>query len=448
MSGKRTRSAPRSRARNPLLRIEALMRIPNRLLLLPLLIVFTARPVLNAQVAPASTTPPAVENSPMSVRWNRLVPRFIDEATASRRAARKAAAAAGDSAVLRRIAQTPPPFLFRVYALLSVAQYAAANSAQGDRAVSSDAAVASASAAILSDLLTDSTVRASIARELEQDLEHARSASRGAELAIAGRRLGEDVARRVTTWAPPPLQLVGPWNGTIPKGPGMWYSAPGVPPIGIGMTQARPWLLDSASQFRPGPPPAYGSKQWQAALEEVRRVARERTHEQTQIAQRWNSADPWPRWNEIASAAVVRHHMSDAEAARVLAVLSVAASDAIIACFDAKYHYWTIRPSQADTTLVLADSVELPNFPSFPSGHACSAGAFDAVLGHYFPQERADFTRIAEEQAMSRLYGGIHYRFDNDGGLALGRVVARYDVEQERRGGLNAWRTTRAKAKK
>jgi membrane-associated phospholipid phosphatase len=132
--------------------------------------------------------------------------------------------------------------------------------------------------------------------------------------------------------------------------------------------------------------------------------------------------------------------MSDPDAARVLAVLNAAASDVIIACFDAKYHYWTIRPSQADTTIALADSVDLPNFPSFPSGHACSAGAFDGVLGHYFPQDRAEFTRIAEEQAMSRLYGGIHYRFDNDGGLALGRVVARYDVEQERRGVLNAWR--------
>ena len=151
--------------------------------------------------------------------------------------------------------------------------------------------------------------------------------------------------------------------------------------------------------------------------------------------------DPWAPWNETASAALLRHHSSDAEAARVLAVLNAASSDAVIACFEAKYYYWTIRPSQADTTLVLADSVDLPNFPSYPSGHACSAGAFDAVLGHYFPQDRAEFTRIAEEQAMSRLYGGIHYRFDNDGGLALGRVVARYAVERERRGGLNAWRT-------
>ncbi len=419
------------------------MRIPTRLLVLTLLIAYPQRPILSAQLQPAHSGPRAPADSiSVSVRWNRLVPGFLDEATASRRAARKAAAAAGDSAALRRIMQAPPPILFRVYTLLSVAQYGAVNSARGDRAVSPDAAVASASAAVLTELFTDSSVRASIARELARDIDQARIGSRGVERAMAGRRLGEDIARRVVA-SSPPLNFAAAWNGTIPKGPGMWYSAPGVPPIGIQLTQARPWLLDSASQFRPAPPPAYGSPTFQAALEEVRRVARERTPEQTKIAQRWNSADPWARWNEVASAAIRRHRLSDADAARVLAVLNAAASDAVIACFEAKYHYWSIRPSQADTTIVLADSVDLPNFPSYPSGHACSAGAFDAVLGHFFPQERAEFTRIAEEQAMSRLYGGIHYRFDNDGGLALGRVVARYDIERERRGGLNAWRIAR-----
>jgi hypothetical protein len=421
------------------------MRITTRLLLLPLLIVYPERAVFSAQIQRARA---AADSVPVSVRWNRLVPRFVDENTASRRTARRTAAAAGDSAALRRIAQTPPPFLFRVYTLLSVAQYAAVNSARDDRAVSSDAAVASASAAILTQLFTDSAVRASIASELARDLERAGTGSRGAELAMAGRRLGEDVAGRVTAWAPPALSLVGPWNGTIPKGPGMWYSAPGIPPIGIAMTHARPWLLDSASQFRPGPPLAYGSPAHKAALEEVRRIARERTSDQTQLAQKWNSVDPWAPWNETASAAILRHHLSDADAARVFAVLNAASSDAVIACFEAKYHYWSIRPSQADTTIVLADSVSLPNFPSYPSGHACSAGAFDAVLGHYFPQERAEFTRIAEEQAMSRLYGGIHYRFDDDEGLALGRAVARYDVQRERRGGLSAWRTPRAEGKR
>jgi membrane-associated phospholipid phosphatase len=206
-------------------------------------------------------------------------------------------------------------------------------------------------------------------------------------------------------------------------------------------------LLDSVSQFRSTPPPSYDSPAFQAALEEVRRIGRERTPEQTRVAQRWNSADPWARWNDVASDALRRHRASDIEAARVFAVLNAAASDAVVACFEAKYHYWTIRPSQADTTIVLADSVSLPNFPSYPSGHACSAGAFDAVLGHFFPQDRAEFTRIAEEQAMSRLYGGIHYRFDDDEGLALGRAVARHAVERERRGGLNAWRNARVAGK-
>ena len=416
------------------------MRFPTRLLLFPLLIGYPERAAISAPVQPAQRRTPSADSIPVSVRWNRLVPRFASEASASRRAARTAAAAAGDSAALRRIAQTPPPILFRVYALLSIAQYGAANSAADNRGVSSEVAVASASAAVLTEVFKDSTVRASISRELARDLEQARTGSPASERAVAGRSLGEDVARRVIAWAPP-FNFVAPSNGAIPKGPGMWYSAAGVPPLGLPLATSRGWLLDSASQFRPGPPPVYGSSAYQAALEEVRRVARGRTPEQTKIAQKWNGVDPWAPWNETASAAIRRHRMSDADAARVLAVLNIAASDAVIACFEAKYHYWSIRPSQADTTLVLADSVDLPNFPSYPSGHACSAGAFDAVLGHFFPDERAEFTRIAEEQAMSRLYGGIHYRFDNDGGLALGRAVARYDVERERRGGLNAWRT-------
>lgn len=414
------------------------MRTPARLLALPLLMVSAERSALTAQDAAAYSASPTADSPPMSVRWNRLVPKFIDENTAIRRATRKAASAANDSATLRRLAQNPPPFLFRVYSLLSLAQYAAVNSAHDQRGISSDAAVASASAAVLLDQFTDSTVRTSIARELARDLEKARIGAGGAERSMAGKSLGEDVARRITAWAPPPLPLVAPWNGTIPTGAGMWYSAKGIPPIGVTITTARPWLLDSISQFRPGPPPAFTSATFKSALEEVRRVARERTPQQTKIAQLWNSADPWARWNEVAAAAAVRNHMSDADAARVLAVLNIAASDAIIACFDAKYHYWTIRPSQADSTIVLADSVDLPNFPSYPSGHACSAGAFEAALAHFFPHERAEFSRMAEEQAMSRLYGGIHYRFDNDGGLALGRMVARYDVERERRGALKA----------
>jgi hypothetical protein len=381
---------------------------------------------------------------PVSVRWNRLVPVFLDEAAAIRKAAR--AAAAGDAAALRRIAQTPAPFSFTIFTLLSVAQYGALNSARGNSHVSQNLAIASASAAVLTQLMTDSAVRVSIARELARDVDAEGHGARARERALAARNMGDDIARRVIAWAPT-LVMVGASTVTIPKGPGMWYSAPGVPPIGLPMAKSRTYLLDSSSQFRPGPPPAFGSTEWNAAMDEVRRVARERTPEQTKIAQKWNAGDPWAVWNQTASDVIARNRMSEADAVRVLAVLNAAATDAAIACFDAKYFYWSIRPSQADTTLKLADDVGLPNFPSYPSGHACSAGAFDAVLGHYFPKQRTEFTVTAEEQAMSRLYGGIHYRFDNDGGLALGRRVARYDIEREKRGGLNAWRNTAATLK-
>jgi membrane-associated phospholipid phosphatase len=408
----------------------------TRLLVLPLSLVTGLDTSIAAVAMPARQS---ADSMTTTVRWNRLVPRLTDEAAASRKAARAAATAARDSAALRRLAQAQPPLPMRVYILLSVAQYGAVGAAHDTKTVSSDAAVASASATILNDFFPDSTTRTSISRQLDLDLARASRGSGTAARVATGRRLGEAVARHVLADAPA-FNLVVPWKGTIPTGPGMWYSAPGIPPIGIALATARGWLIDSASQFRPAPPPAFGTKEWQAAMEEVRRVSHALTPQQALLARQWNSADPWSRWNETAIAAIRRHSLSDADASRVLAVMNIAATDASVACFEAKYHYWTIRPSQADTTLSLADSVSLPNFPSFPSGHACTAGAFDAVLGHYFPAERAQFTAIAEEQAMSRLYAGVHYRFDNDGGLALGRVVARYVVDRERRGGLDSWR--------
>lgn len=416
------------------------MRMLTRFCALPMLVAVPVHASPGAHSTPVSTTSSQLvaDTIPVSVRWNRLVPSVASADAASRRAARTAAAS--DAAALRRLRQSQPPLLMRVYTMLSVAQYATVNSVRDARAVSTHVAVATASASVLAGLYADSAARALIARELSRDVELARTAAGGAgSQALAGKTLGEEIARRVLSEAPA-LEIMAPWDGSIPKGPGMWYTAPGVPPIGIRFATARPWLLDSPAQFRPAAPAAFGSSTWLKAMEDVRQVAKARTAEQTALAQKWNSTDPWAHWNELASAAIRHRRMSEADAARVLAVMNAGATDAIIACFEAKYHYWTIRPSQADTTLGLAADVDVPNFPSFPSGHACSAGAFDAALGHFFSAERASFTMVAEEQAMSRLYGGVHYRFDNDVGLALGRAVARNAVQRERRGGLNAWR--------
>ena len=81
-----------------------------------------------------------------------------------------------------------------------------------------------------------------------------------------------------------------------------------------------------------------------------------------------------------------------------------------------------IRPSQADPGITLP--ISLPNHPSYPSNHAVIDGAVAGILEAAFPAETKRLEQIAEEAAISRLYGGIHYRFDKDAGMALGRAAA------------------------
>ena len=96
--------------------------------------------------------------------------------------------------------------------------------------------------------------------------------------------------------------------------------------------------------------------------------------------------------------------------------------DAIIGCFDAKYHYWLLRPVQADPGI--ATLFATPPHPSYPSAHSCVSGAMTGVLAASFPSERGRLAAVAEEASLSRLYAGIHYRFDMVAGLALGGRVA------------------------
>jgi len=117
-----------------------------------------------------------------------------------------------------------------------------------------------------------------------------------------------------------------------------------------------------------------------------------------------------------------RGRKSDHEAARILFVMNAAAWDALIGCFDAKYHYWFIRPPQADPAITLP--IGLPPHPSYPSAHSCVSGSSTEVLAVSFPSERRRLEQIAEEASLSRLYAGIHYRFDMVAGLALGRAAA------------------------
>jgi hypothetical protein len=317
---------------------------------------------------------------------------------------------------------TLPIDVGRLYLYLSLAQLRAAEAAAETSTPHppTTGAIAGASAAILSAFFPARTA------EIEASLDAQAAAQpwpggKHQDFA-AGEAIGRTVAARVLTYAAGDLTgLTNP--GTPPIGPGFWLWNGG--PIARGGLGARPVFLSSGSEFRSPPPPAYGSAEFAVALAEVRQIADTRTAEQIAIANYWN-LNQSPRSEAammgLARELIVSHRRSDAEAARILFLMSGAAFDAVIGCFDAKYHYWYLRPVHADPGIVTV--FPTPPHPSYPSAHSCVSGALTGVLAEVFPSERERVEALAEEASLSRLYAGIHYRFDMVAGLRLGRDVA------------------------
>lgn len=310
----------------------------------------------------------------------------------------------------------------RLHLYLGLAQLRAAEAARarGEPHPPIGGAIGGASAAVLTAFFSGSAAQIEAALEAQASADSWPGAKH--EDFAAGEAIGRAAAARVLAFAATDgVGLTDP--GTPPLGDGSWVWNGG--PIARGNLGARPLFLAAADEFRPEPPPAFGSAQFTAALAEVRGIADTRTAEQLAIALFWN-ANQSPRsqaaFMEIARELIVSHHRSDAEAARIMFLMGAASFDALIGCFEAKYHYWFIRPPQADPGIVTA--FPTPPHPSYPSAHSCSAGALAGVLAAVFPSEAGRLAAVAEESSLSRLYAGIHYRFDMEAGLALGRAVA------------------------
>jgi membrane-associated phospholipid phosphatase len=320
------------------------------------------------------------------------------------------------------LARTTAVDVGRLHLYLGLAQLRAAETAQATSAQHPPigGAIGGASVAVLTAFFPGSAAQI----EAALDAQAAAGSWPGAKHQdfAAGETVGRAAAARVLAYAASDgVGLTDP--GTPPLGDGFWIWTGG--PIVRGNLGARPVLLAAADEFRPGPPPAFGSAQFTAALAEVRQIADTRTPEQLAIALYWNvnqSGRSQAAFMEIARDLIVAHHRSDPEAARIMFLMGAASFDALIGCFEAKYHYWFIRPPQADPGIVTA--FPTPPHPSYPSAHSCSSGALAGVLAAVFPSEAGRLAAIAEESSLSRLYAGIHYRFDMEAGLALGRAVA------------------------
>lgn len=243
----------------------------------------------------------------------------------------------------------------------------------------------------------------------------------------AGATLGREVAAAVLALAATDgFGTLSP--GVPPVGPGRWVSSGA--PIVRGGYGARPFFITDGAELLAPPPPAFGSAAFLEALGQVRAISDTRTPDQLAIARKWVPFSAVV-FNEMATDLIVKHHRSELEAARILAYANTASFDAIVGCFYTKFHYWYIRPSQADPAITTP--VGLPNHPSYPSAHSCETGAFEVVLGDAFPSERDMLAGLAAEANVSRIYAGLHYWFDGAAGLEIGRTAGRLALE---RGGL------------
>ena len=146
-----------------------------------------------------------------------------------------------------------------------------------------------------------------------------------------------------------------------------------------------------------------------------------RTFAQATQATYWQESAASYLWDGFAIDLVTRYQLDLPHAARVLALTGVAMADAAIACWDAKYTYWTARPITADPDLDVL--FPTPPHPSYPSAHAPFSNAAAVVLVHLFPHDALDLLALGAEAAASRGWAGIHFPIDNDAGLLLGRNV-------------------------
>ncbi|HSF88583.1 MAG TPA: phosphatase PAP2 family protein [Saprospiraceae bacterium] len=208
------------------------------------------------------------------------------------------------------------------------------------------------------------------------------------------------------------------------------------PPRPVGITplysKVKLWFVPNVEAVRPAGPPAPNSPEFQTAANELNDVLDNLTNEQRKIANFWSDGlgtyTPPGHWNRFACESIVKNRYNPLRAARTLAYLNMAMQDAGIACWDAKYYFHYPRPIQAMPGFKTI--LGTPNFPSYTSGHSMFSSAGAEVLSYIFPEDAAKFQNYSDEAALSRLYGGIHYRFDITDGNTSGKAVGQYAIER------------------
>ena len=230
-------------------------------------------------------------------------------------------------------------------------------------------------------------------------------------------------------------------------------------PVSSHWGNVTPWVLERASQFRPGPAPALTSAEWARDCREIAEIGGKtstaRSAEQTDIARFWAVVGP-ASWDPLLRGVAKAPGRTLLQNARVFALAEMAAADAYIAVFDAKYAYNFWRPitairngDQHGMTRVedWEPLVDTPMHPEYPCAHCITSAAIAAVLEAEFGPSFPEVTMTSptapgvvrrwtspkaftDEVSMARIYGGIHYRTSTLVGQQMGRKIGERAVQQ------------------
>jgi hypothetical protein len=342
----------------------------------------------------------------------------------------------------------------RALAITHTAAYEAALAARA-RGAAVDAAITAAHCAALTALLPgqqapiDSTCRSAQAALPP-------GAPKDAGIVAGEHAAAEVIARRADDGAAAPdtyrpYTIAGRYVPT---------AAPASPHWGL----RKPWLMNSASQFRPAPPPALDSERWARDFMEVKAMggsrSTQRTAEQTEVARFWETAHP-AIYHGLVRSVAGRPGRELVSNARLFAAYTQAIDDAMIALFDAKYHYALWRPVTAIRNADLDGNeaterdagwsplIPTPMHPEYPCAHCAQAGVAHAVLGAEWARGTAapvlatssasargatrrfaDLDTLLREVATARIHDGVHFRFSTEAGIELGQRVGALAVRR------------------
>ena len=209
-----------------------------------------------------------------------------------------------------------------------------------------------------------------------------------------------------------------------------------IPVRPVGLTplfgKVTPWNIENIASVRPVAPPKFDSAEFLEDVAILKNHANNMTTEKRRISNFWQDGTgtytPPGHWNRFANEFIVEYHMNPLRSARTMAYLNMAMMDAGISCWDTKYYYHYPRPIQMiEGFKTIAGT---PNFPSYTSGHSVFSAAGAEVLAYIFPEKATLVRGWAEEAAISRVYGGLHWTFDAKIGTEQGKKIAQLAIDK------------------